>query len=60
MKDHEVILRRDRKLAEIKKAVIGPSYINTRKENIDPNLFRTILHPETNNGGGVLCHQVRR
>lgn len=60
MKDHEIVLKRDKKLAEIRKAIIGPSYTNTRKENIDPDLFHTILHPETNNRGGALCHQMRR
>ena len=60
MKDHEIVLRREKKLAKIKRAVLGPSCISVKKENINLGLFHTILHPEIDDRGGNLCHQKRQ
>jgi hypothetical protein len=60
MKDHEIVLKREKKLNEIKRAVTGPSYTNTEEKNINPSLFHTILHPEIDDKGGNLCHQKRQ
>ena len=65
MKDHEIVLRRDRRLAEMERAVNGLSEINTnniKRENMGLGLFHTLahLHPETNSERSSLCHQKRQ
>jgi len=62
MKDYEIVLKRDKKLAEMEKAVNELSSINTdnlKRENLNLDLFHELSHYGRDKNGGTLCHQAK-
>jgi len=56
MEDHEIVLKRDKKLAEMKRAISGLNPINTdslKSENLNLGLFHDILHHKRNEKRGL-------
>jgi len=63
MKDHEIVLKRDKKLAEMEKSInkLGP--INTdclRRENLSLSIFHELSYYRKNKRGGALCHRANQ
>jgi len=56
MEDHEIVLKRDKKLAEMKRAISGLNPINTNNQkdgNSNLGLFHDILYHKRNEKRGL-------
>jgi len=54
MKDHEIVLKRDRKLIEMKRSINGLGAVNTdglKRENLNLSIFHELLHGEKERNG---------